>query len=110
MAQETSKSPAPFTEQIKFYADTPSGCVNKLFCFECSIIYAELFLINRTLEGWSIRAAWHQIKDNSTGNCLENNKFKDLQKLKDKAHDIFDKYHIKHIKYNLESYSKYNIH
>jgi len=61
-----------FKERIKFYADTPSGDVNKLFCFKIKSILSVREAIWRFMaKNWNIRSAWYE-KINLTTGEVEN--------------------------------------
>ena len=60
-------------ERIKFYADTPSGQVNKFFCFKLkSILTLREALWRFIAKGWNIRSAWYDKIDIETGEKLVN--------------------------------------
>lgn len=59
-------------EQLKFYADTPKGEKNKLFCFEVNILELENAIIRFLIKGFVFRAAWYQRTNTLTGEIKEN--------------------------------------
>jgi len=56
-----------YKEQLKFYADTPKGERNKLFCFNVGLLQIEEAYFRFIARGWEIRAAWYQKTNLETG-------------------------------------------
>jgi len=54
-------------ERLKFYADTPRGEKNKLFCWTVSILSLQEALFRFFSEGYVIRAAWFEMLNTETG-------------------------------------------
>ena len=64
-----------FEDRLKFYANTPRGERNKLFCFKIvSIIHLEEALGRFFMKGFDIRAAWYERIDKNTREVRENTK------------------------------------
>lgn len=63
-----------FRERIKFYADTPRGEKNKLFCFDTSVLTLKETVWRFFNQGWSIRSAWYENINLTTGEVIENTK------------------------------------
>ncbi len=66
-------------ERIKFYADTPRGEKNKLFCFNCDILNLKDCLLRFILKGFNVRSAWYEKIDQDTGEIIENSRINDIQ-------------------------------
>ena len=71
-------------ERLKFYADTPRGEVNKLFCWEVDILSLEDAIFRFFAKGFHIRAAWYEKIDAENGYMIENTKLT--------VQDLFDKF------------------
>jgi hypothetical protein len=71
------------TEKLKFYADTPRGEKNKLFCWNVSVLQLEEALYRFFARGFVIRAAWYETINTDTG-VHENSRINHQQ--------IFDKF------------------
>ena len=54
-------------EKLKFYADTPRGERNKLFCWDVSILHLEDAIFRFFARGFVIRAAWYENVNQETG-------------------------------------------
>lgn len=55
------------TERLKFYADTPRGEENKLFCWNVSVVHLEAAIFRFFARGFEIRAAWYENTNTETG-------------------------------------------
>lgn len=67
-----TKNNTDIKEQLKFYADTPKGEKNKLFCFEVNLLELENAVKRFLIKGFNIRAAWYQKTNIITGEIKEN--------------------------------------
>jgi len=57
-------------ERIKFYADTPSGDRNKLFCFNLtSILTLKNCIFRFFAKGYNFRSVYYEKIDYETGKC-----------------------------------------
>jgi len=76
-------------ERLKFYANLPDGTKNKFHCFNVSLLSLEEALKRFLINGYHIKAAWHEAIDNSTGEIKHNLRIKteDMQRLFDDAID-----------------------
>jgi hypothetical protein len=84
-------------ERIKFYADTPSGDLNKYHCYNnVSILKLEEVLIRFMSKGYNIRAAWYEKIDDESGEIVENCRINDLQAIFNKAVSLASKKKISH--------------
>ncbi len=59
-------------ESIKFYADTPNGEKNKLFCFKVDLLTLKDTIKRFMIKQFVIRSAWYEKIDTSTGELIEN--------------------------------------
>lgn len=75
-------------EQLKFYADTPKGEKNKLFCFEVNILELENAVKRFLIKGFNIRAAWYQKTNIITGEIKENTRLN----IENIQNSLIDKY------------------
>jgi len=76
-------------ERLKFYADTPRGERNKLFCWDVSIIHLEDAIFRFFARGFNIRAAWYENTNSKTGQ-KENQRI-NIEELFDKFHSLSPK-------------------
>lgn len=75
------------SDRIKFYADTPRGEKNKLFCFKADLLTLEETLMRFLRKKFVIRAAWFEQIDTETGELLTNQRIptETLQSIFDKV-------------------------
>ena len=80
MEEEEKEVNITYKHQVKFYANTPRGEVNKLFVYETDMLHFERVLVTHIKSGFHIKAAWYQITRIARLKTIESMKIKDLQK------------------------------
>jgi len=73
------------SERVKFYADTPRGEKNKLFCFKVDLITLKETIKRFMIKKFVIRSAWYEKIDTGTGELIENTRIPS-----DSLQEIFD--------------------
>lgn len=61
-----------FSDRLKFYADTPRGEKNKMFCFKVDQLTMAETLKRFLGNNFVIRACWYEKIDTETGEVIEN--------------------------------------
>jgi len=89
------------TEKLKFYADTPRGERNKLFCWKVSILHLEDAIFRFFARGFVIRAAWYENVNQETGQVT--NERINIEELFDKFSSLSSKQKSLYLKGQIKS-------